>query len=127
MEKVLYAVLMASMKLWHYFRSYNIIVRSSQLLKDIVRNKEGTCRVGKWVVELNKFVIDFVHRSSIQSQELVDFIVDWMTTPQDVAIHDEAICIVFYDGSWGSFGACVVAIIVSPSKLKTLYAAKLEF
>jgi hypothetical protein len=108
--------------------TYNIIVPSSaQLLKDIVRNKEGTGLVGKWVVELNKFVIDFVHHSSIQSQALVDFIVDWITTPQDVAIHDEAICIVFYDGSWGSFGAGVVAIIDSPSKLKTLYAAKLEF
>jgi hypothetical protein len=29
MEKVLYVVLMASRKLWHYFQSYHIIVPSS--------------------------------------------------------------------------------------------------
>jgi hypothetical protein len=77
LEKVLYAVLMASRKFWHYFQSYHIIVPSSQPLNDIIRNREVTGRVGKWAAELNEFTIDFVHRSSIQSQALADFIVDW--------------------------------------------------
>jgi hypothetical protein len=42
LEKVLYAVLMASRKLRHYFQAYHIIVPSSQPLKDIMRNKEAT-------------------------------------------------------------------------------------
>jgi hypothetical protein len=42
LEKVLYAVLMASRKLWHYFQAYHIIVPSSQPLKDIMRNREAT-------------------------------------------------------------------------------------
>jgi hypothetical protein len=66
-ENVLYAVLMASRKLRHYFQSYNIIVPSSQPLKDIMRNREATGRVGKWAVELNEFVIDLMHQSSIPS------------------------------------------------------------
>jgi hypothetical protein len=77
LEKVLYAVLMASRKLRHYFQAYNIVVPSSQPLKDIMRNREVTGRVGKWVAELNEFCIDYVHRSSIQSQALADFIADW--------------------------------------------------
>ena len=40
LEKVLYAVLMASSKLRHYFQAYHIIVPSSQPLKDIMRNRE---------------------------------------------------------------------------------------
>ena len=72
LEKVLYAVLMASRKLRHYFQAYNIIVPSSQPLKDIMRNREATGRVGKWAAELNEFCIDYVHRSSIQSQALAD-------------------------------------------------------
>jgi hypothetical protein len=40
--KVLYAVLMASRKLRHYFQAYHIIVPSSQPLKDIMRNREAT-------------------------------------------------------------------------------------
>jgi hypothetical protein len=42
MEKVIYAVLMASIKLQHYFQSYNIIVLSSQPLRDSIRNIEAT-------------------------------------------------------------------------------------
>jgi hypothetical protein len=42
LEKVLYAILIASRKLRHYFQSYHIIVPSSQPLKDIIRNREAT-------------------------------------------------------------------------------------
>jgi ribonuclease HI len=34
---------------------------------------------------------------------------------------------VFCDGSWGTFGASATAILISPSKIKTCYAARLEF
>jgi ribonuclease HI len=67
LEKVLYVVLMASRKLQHYFQAYHIIVPSSQPLKEIMRNREATRRIRKWVAELNEFTIDYVHRSSIQS------------------------------------------------------------
>jgi hypothetical protein len=76
LEKLLYVVLMASRKLRHYFQTYHIIVPSPQPLKDIMRNKEATGRVGKWDAELNEFTIEYVHRSSIQSQALVNFIAD---------------------------------------------------
>jgi hypothetical protein len=69
-------VLMASRKLRHYFQAYHISVPSSQPLKDIMRNREATGRIGKWAAELNEFSIDYVHRSSIQSQALADFIAD---------------------------------------------------
>jgi hypothetical protein len=76
-------VLMASRKLRHYFQAYNIIVPSSQPLKDIMRNKEATGRIRKWATELNEFSIDYVHRSSIQSQALADFIADWTPGTQE--------------------------------------------
>jgi hypothetical protein len=34
-------------------------------------------------VELNEFSIDYVHRSSIQSQALADFIADWTPGAQE--------------------------------------------
>jgi ribonuclease HI len=34
---------------------------------------------------------------------------------------------VFCDGSWGAFGAGAAAILISPSKIRTCYAARLEF
>jgi hypothetical protein len=77
LEKVMYVVSMASRKLRHYFQAYHIIVPSSQPLKDIMRNREATGRVGKWAAELNEFTIDYVHKSSIHSQALADFIANW--------------------------------------------------
>jgi ribonuclease HI len=119
---------MVSRKLQHYFQSYHIIVPSSQPLKDIIRNKEATWRVGKWAAELNELTIDYVHRSSIQSQALADFIADWMPGAQDEeSTKDNEAWTMFCDGSWGTFSAGAAAILISPSKIKTCYTARLEF
>jgi hypothetical protein len=128
LEKVLYAVLMASRKLRHYFQAYRISVPSSQPLKDIMRNKEAIGRIGKWATELNEFTIDYVHRSSIQSQALADFIADWTPGAQEEEINKDAEAwTVFCDGSWGTFGAGAATVLVAPSKVRTCYAAKLDF
>jgi hypothetical protein len=128
LEKVLYVVLMASRKLRHYFQAYHIIVPSSQPLKDIMRNRETTGRIGKWAAELNEFTIDYVHRSLIQSQALADFIVDWTPGAQEEEINKDAEAwTVFCDGSWGTFGAGAAAVLEAPSKVRTCYAAKLDF
>jgi hypothetical protein len=128
LEKVLYAVLMASRKLRHYFQAYHIVVPSSQPLKDIMRNTEATRRVGKWVAELNEFSIDYVHRSSIQSQALADFIPDWTPGAQEEEANKDAEAwTVFYDGSWGTFGAGATAVLFAPSKVRTCYATRLDF
>jgi hypothetical protein len=103
LEKVLYAVLMASRKLRHYFQAYHIIVPSSQPLKDIMRNREATGRVGKWAAELNEFTFDYMHRSSIQSQALADFIADW--TP---GAHEEGTRI-------PKLGRCSAMVLGEPS------------
>jgi hypothetical protein len=119
LEKVLYAMLMDSRMLRHYFQAYHIFVPSLQPLNDIMRNREATGSIGKWAAELNEFTIDYVHRSSIQSQALADFIADW--TPGD---HEEEVnkdveaWTVFCDGCWGTFGVGAAAVLVAPSKSK---------
>jgi ribonuclease HI len=128
LEKVLYVVLTATRKLRHYFQAYRIIVPSSQPLKNIMRNIEATGRIGKWAVELNEFTIDYVHRSSIQSQALADFIADWTPGAQEEEINKNAEAwMVFCDGSWRTFGAGAAAVLVAPSKVKTCYATRLHF
>jgi hypothetical protein len=56
-----------------------------------------------------------VHRSSIQSQALANFIADW--TPgahEEGASKDAEAWTVFYDGSWGTFGARAAMVLVAP-------------
>jgi hypothetical protein len=128
LEKVLYAMLMASRKLWHYFQVYHIIVPSSQPLKDIMRNREATGRIEKWAAKLNEFTIDYVHRSSIQSQALADFIADWTPEAQEEETNKDAKAwTVFCDGFWGTFGAGATAVLVAPSKVRTCYTTRLDF
>ena len=78
--------------------------------------------------ELNEFSIDYVHRSSIQSQVLADFIAVWMPGAQEEEANKDAEAwTVFCDSSWGTFGAGAAAVLVAPSKVRTCYAIKLDF
>ena len=76
-EKIAYAILIASRKLKHYFQAHEIIVPSSQPLGDIFSNKEASGRIGKWAIELSQFILSYIVRITIKSQALVDFMADW--------------------------------------------------
>jgi hypothetical protein len=60
MEKVAYAIVMASKKLKHYFQAHRVKVPSRFPLDNIFKNPEGMGRIGKWATEINYYVIDFV-------------------------------------------------------------------
>jgi hypothetical protein len=91
-------------------------------------NREATRRIGKWAAELNEFSIDYVHRSSIQSEALADFIADWTLGAQGEEVTKDAEAwTVCCDGSWGTFSAGVTVVIVAPSKFRTCYATRLDF
>jgi hypothetical protein len=77
MQKLLYAVLITSRKLRHYFQEYSISVVTDYLLGDILRNQDATGRISKWAVELGAFTIDFKPHTAIKSQALVDFTAEW--------------------------------------------------
>jgi hypothetical protein len=75
-HKLLYAVLIASRKLRHYFQSHRISVVTSYPLRVILHNPNTTGNIAKWVAELAEFELDFVPRHAVKSQVLADFIVD---------------------------------------------------
>jgi ribonuclease HI len=59
---------------------------------------------------------------------LADFIADWTPGAQEEEINkDVEAWTMFCNGSWGTFGAGAGAVLVAPSKVRTCYAAKLDF
>jgi dsDNA-binding SOS-regulon protein len=76
-QKLLYAVLITTRKLRHYFQEYSISVVTDYPLSDILRNQDATGRISKWAVELGALNIDFRPRTAIKSQALVDFMAEW--------------------------------------------------
>jgi hypothetical protein len=75
-QKLLYAVLITSRKLQHYFQEYSISVITDYPLGDILRNQDATGRISKWAVKLGTLNIDFKPRTTIKSQALVDFMAE---------------------------------------------------
>jgi ribonuclease HI len=64
----------------------------------------------------------------IQSQALADFIDDWTPGAQDEERPNDAEAwTIFCDGSWRTFDAGAAAVLISPSKIKICYVARLDF
>nr|AAQ56490.1 putative polyprotein [Oryza sativa Japonica Group] len=78
MEKLAYALVMASCKLKHYFQAHKVTVPSQYPLGEVLRGKEVTGRLSKWAAELSPFDLHFVTRTAIKSQVLTDFVAEWI-------------------------------------------------
>jgi ribonuclease HI len=127
LEKISYAVVMASCKLRHYFEAFKVRVTSDRGLGELVRNPEASVRIAKWAAELSGYHIIFEPRTTIKSQVLADFIVDWTRpiTQQDEPA--EKVWTIHCDGAWCHAGAGAAAVITSPIGVKHRYAARLSF
>jgi hypothetical protein len=75
-HKLIYAVLVASRKLHHYFQAHRVVVVTSYPLKAILHNSNTTGNIAKWAAELAEFQLDFQPRHTVKSQVLADFIVE---------------------------------------------------
>jgi hypothetical protein len=75
--KLLYAILIISRKLRHYFQAHRISVVTSYPLRAFLCNPSVTGNIAKWAAELAEFELDFVPCHAVKSQVLADFIVDW--------------------------------------------------
>jgi hypothetical protein len=128
LEKIAYAVIMATRKLRHYFEAHKVTVLTDQPLNDLFINKEASSRIAKWATELSEHTIDFGKRSAIKSQVLADFIVDW-TSPSSVTTDEELVPVweIRCDGAWACKGVGIAAIITSPTGIKLRYTARLDY
>ena len=67
LEKISYAVVMASLKLRHYFEAFKVRVTSNRGLGELFRNPEASARFAKWAAELSGYHIIFEPRTTIKS------------------------------------------------------------
>jgi hypothetical protein len=127
LEKISYAVVMASCKLRHYFEAFKVRVTSDRGLGELFKNLEASVRIAKWVVELSEYYITFEPRTTIKSQVLVDFIIDWTGPTRQQEESPEKVWIIHCDGAWCHAGAGTATIITSPTGVKHRCAARLSF
>jgi ribonuclease HI len=118
---------MASRKLRHYFEAFKVWVTSDRGLGELFRNPEASVQIAKWAAELSSYHIIFEPRTTIKSQVLADFIVDWTgpITQQDEPV--EKVWTIHCDGAWCHAGAGAAAVITSPTGVKHRHATCLSF
>ncbi|XP_072077721.1 uncharacterized protein [Arachis hypogaea] len=73
-EQLALALITIARRLRHYFQSHTIIVRTDQLLRQILTRPELAGRLTKWSIELSEFDIQYEPRKTLKSQVLADFI-----------------------------------------------------
>ena len=66
-QKLLYAMLMATQKLLHYFTDHEVMVVTSFLLGDIIRNHDAMGQISKWALELMGHDIRYIPYTTIKS------------------------------------------------------------
>jgi ribonuclease HI/dsDNA-binding SOS-regulon protein len=124
-QKLLYAVLITSQKLRHYFQEYLISVVTDYPLSDILRNQDATGRISKWAVEIDALNIDFKPQTAIKSQALVDFMAEWrenqLPTPTEHPEH----WVMYFDGSLKLEGAGAGVLLISPTGEQLKYVLQI--
>jgi hypothetical protein len=142
-HKLLYAVLVASRKLRHYFQAHKVVVVTSFPLRAILYNPNATGNIAKWAAELAEFQLDFETRHAIKSQVLAGFIVEWTPPPcapggPDPApdptpaerrgpIFTEPHWTLFFDGSARQQSAGAGVVLTDPGGDQLRYVVCLEF
>jgi ribonuclease HI len=124
-QKLLYAVLIISQKLRHYFQEYSISVITNYPLGDILRNQDATGRISKWAVELGALNIEFKPRTAIKSQALVDFMAEWRENQLPTPIERPEHRVMYFDSSLKLEGASAGVLLISPTGEQLKYVLQI--
>ncbi|XP_066320595.1 uncharacterized protein [Miscanthus floridulus] len=126
-QKLLYAILITSRKLRHYFEYYKIVVVTEFPLGDILHNKEANGHIIKWVVKLGTYSIEFRSRPTIKSQALTDFIAKWTEIQEPIAATYPEHWVMYFDGALNINGAGASILFITPTKDKHQYVLRIYF
>ena len=88
-EKIVFALIVASRKLRQYFQANPILVMMDQPIKRSMNKPESARRMVQWVIELNQFDIEYHPRTAVKAQVLADFITEF-TFPNKDSLTKEA-------------------------------------
>ena len=83
-EKLAFALIMASKKLRHYFQAHVINVMIDHPLKKAMNKLEAVGRLMQWAVELSEFDFRYQPRHTIKAQALADLIMEFTPNYDDL-------------------------------------------
>ena len=98
-EKIAFALIVASRKLRQYFQANPILVMTDQPIKKSMNRPEAVGRMVQWAIELSQFDIEYHPRTAIKAQALADFIAEFTLPDEDSLINEVDRWTIQTDGS----------------------------
>jgi hypothetical protein len=123
LEKVAFALLIASRKLRPYFQFYPILVKTNQPIRQILHKPDLAGRMMSWAIELTQYDISYEPRLAIKAQVLPDFLAE-MTHPGEAHPRD---WMIYVEGSSNTKGCSVGVILENSDGLAIEYSLKFDF
>ncbi|XP_050246504.1 uncharacterized protein LOC126694327 [Quercus robur] len=126
-EKIVFALIVASRKIRQYFQANPILVVTDQTIKKSMNKPEAAGRMVKWAIELSQFDIEYHPRTAIKAQALADFIAEF-TLPDEDRLTDEVDrWTIQTDGSSSQRKGGVGVVITTPDEEVLKYGVQLKF
>ncbi|XP_072148522.1 uncharacterized protein [Setaria viridis] len=126
-QKLLYAVLISSRKLRHYFQVHKIYMVSSYPIGEILHNKDVNGQVVKWSVELSEFDLDFCPRHAIKLHMLADFMAEWTEIQKSSSLERPEHCTMYFDGTLNLKGAGAGVLFISVKGEQLKYVLQIHY
>ena len=126
-EKIAFALIVASHKLRPYFQANPILVMTDQPIKKSMNKLEAAGRIVQWAIELNQFDIEYHPRTAIKAQALVDFIAKFTSPEGSNPTCETKQWTIQVNGSLAQKRRGVGIIIITPEKEMLKNEVQLKF
>jgi hypothetical protein len=138
-DKLFYAVLIASRKLRHSFLAHKISVVTSYPLRVVLHNPNATSNIAKCVAELAEFELDFIPCYTVISQVLANFMANWTPPPchpggpddgepePRAPVFTKPHCTLFFNSSLRKQGARAGVLLLTLNGEQFKYMVHLDF
>jgi len=78
-EKLVLGLIFSTRRLHHYFRSFEIIVYTDYLIRQVLQKSDLTKMMTTWAIELFEFSLKYKSRGLMKAQFLVDFLIELLS------------------------------------------------
>ncbi|XP_075638357.1 uncharacterized protein LOC142610428 [Castanea sativa] len=126
-EKIAFALIVASRKLRPYFQANPILVMTDQPIKKSMHKLEVAGRMVQWAIELSQLDIRYQPRTTIKAQALADFIAEFTFPDEDNLTEEGKRWTIHTDGSSAQKRRGVGVIISTPDGEVLRYGVQLKF
>ena len=126
-EKIVFALIVASRKLRQYFQANPILVMTDQPIKKSMKQPEAAGRMIQWAIELSQFDIEYHPRTAIKAQALVDFIAEFTSPDKDRLTNKAGRWTIQTNSSSVQKRRGVGVVIITPDKELLKYGVWLKF